>query len=145
MTPDSTRRCHVAARPIRLADGALWGFERPTDRFFPMVVTDLDRLGRPAERVTLGTEFGYPLEVQRLIDGVRSACECESVGRQYEAFFTLAVCLLRRAHDISFATACDLLSVSEAELPQLVREVMAVVSEAGRTPEANPEEVSTLE
>jgi hypothetical protein len=145
MAPDSTRREGIPAHPIRLADENDWGFARPTVRLTPRVVTDPDRLGRPVERVGVSVGFGYPLEIQRMISGVRSACERGSVPEQYEAFFSLAACLLRRAHEISLATVCELLSVSEHELPRLVREVMAVVSEADRTPEANPVEVPTLE
>ncbi|MCA1684592.1 MAG: hypothetical protein LC745_01120 [Planctomycetia bacterium] len=145
MTPDSTRREEVPARPIRLSDGADWGLSRPTVRLFPEVVTGLDPLGRRVERVTVGIEFGYPLETQRLIEAVRSACNRGTVREQYEAFFSMAVSLLRRAHEIPPAAACQLLSVSEDELPRLVREVMAVVSEAERTPGADRVEVSTLE
>ena len=42
MTPDSTRREEIPARPVRLADGADWGFSRPTVRLFPEVVTGID-------------------------------------------------------------------------------------------------------
>ena len=145
MTPDSTRREGILARPIRLAGGACWGFSRPTVRIFPEVVIDRDRLGRPVERVTVGIEFGYPLETERLIKCVRAACERGTVEEQYEAFFSLAACLLRSAHEVSLASACELLCVSEDELPRLVREVMAVVSEAESPPGANPEEVPTIE
>lgn len=129
MTPSSTRRQGIPSSPIRLADGASWGFSRPTVRLFPKIVADLDRVGRPVERVTVGIEFGYSLETQRLIDGVRAACARGSVREQYEAFFSLAADLLRRSHEINLAAACDLLSVPEDELPRLVRDVMAVVSE----------------
>ncbi len=145
ITPDSTRREEIPARPVRLADGADWGFARPTVRLFPEVVTGIDRLGRPVERVSVGIEFGYPPEARRLIDGVRSACEHGTVREQYEAFFSLAACLLQRAHEITLDAACELLSVSEVELPRLVREVMAVVSEAEGAPESTREEVPTLE
>jgi hypothetical protein len=145
LTPDSTRRGDVPAYPIRLADGADWGFSRPTVRLFPKVVAGVDQLGRAIERVSVGIAFGYPIEVERLIEGVRSACGRGTVQDQYEAFITLAACLLRRTHEIGLDAACSLLSVSEDELPRLVREVMAVVSEADRTPEANHAEVSTFE
>lgn len=147
MTPDSTRREGVPARPVRLADGAAWGFARPTVRLYPRVAVTADPLGRPVGRVTVGVGFGHTPEVQRLIDGVKAACGAGSVREQYDAFSALAACLLRRAHEISLPAARELLSVAEAELPRLVREVMAVVTEAeGLTPaQANPEEVSTVE
>lgn len=136
-TPDSSRREGIPARLIRLADGNDWGFSRPTVRLIPKVITDLDRLGRPVERITVEIGFGYPLDVQQLIDGVRSACECGSVSQQYEAFFSMATAVLLRVHEISRATACELLAVSEHDLPQLVQEVMAVVSEMDSTSETN--------
>ena len=130
MKPESTRREEILARPIRLSDGGHWGFSRPTARLFPQVVSGLDRLGRPVERVSVVLGFGYPLEVERLISTVRSTCELGLVREQYEAFFTLAARLLLRAHDIDLSAACELLSVTEDDLPRLVREVMAVVSES---------------
>lgn len=145
ITPDSTRRDEIPSRPVRLADGADWCFARPTVRLFPAVVTAIDPLGRPVERVSVGIGFGYPAEVRRLVDAVRSACTRGTVREQYEAFFAMAACLLRRAHAISLRAACDLLSVSEDELPRLVREVMAVVSEGEGVPDSTPEEVRTLE
>jgi hypothetical protein len=135
--PDLSRREGVSARLIRLADGNDWGFSRPTVRLIPKVITELDRLGRPVERITVEIAFGYPLDVQRLIDGVRSACECGSVSQQYEAFFSMATAILLRVHEISRATACELLAVSEHDLPRLVQEIMAVVSETDRTSETN--------
>ena len=76
---------------------------------------------------------------------MRSACEGGTVREQYEAFFSLAAALLRRAHEISLATACDLLSVPEDELPRLVRDVMAVVfgGQPGSDPTRTAEEVTT--
>ena len=144
MTPDSTRREDVPARPVRLADGADWGFSRPTVRLFPEVVAEVDRLGRPVERVTVGIGFGYPPETQRLIDEVRGACESGTIREQYEAFFSMAAHLLQRAHEISLPTATDLLTISADDLPRLVRDVMAVVSDAEGATEANPVEVSIL-
>lgn len=128
-TPDSSRREGVPARSIRLSDGADWGFLRPAVRLTPKVVRDHDRLGRPSERVSVAVEFGYPPEIQGLIDGLEEASESGSVDRQYEAFFALAVALLRRAHDLSASTACELLCVSRDELPGLVREVVSIISE----------------
>ena len=40
----------------------------------------------------------------------------------------MATAILLRVHEISRATACELLAVSEHDLPRLVQEVMAVVS-----------------
>lgn len=142
-TPDSSRRDGISARPIRLADGRDWGFSRPTVRLSPEVVTSQDRLGRPVERVSVSFGFGYPLDLLRLIEGVRLACDHGSIMQQYEAFFSLASSMLRRAHEIDLATACGLLSVSEDELPLLVREVMATVNEVEGTPEPSLAEVST--
>ena len=65
-TPDLSRREGVSARLIRLADGNDWGFSRPTIRLIPKVITELDRLGRPVERITVEIAFGYPLGVQQL-------------------------------------------------------------------------------
>lgn len=141
-TPDHTRREGVPARPVRLADGLDWGFARPTVRLTPEVVTETDRLGRPVERVTVRVGFGYPPAVRGWIDGLQSACEGGNVPRQYEAFFGLAAALLRRAHEVSLADACDLLAVDACDLPRLVREVMSVVSEAEPAPGDNLQEVS---
>lgn len=145
ITPDTTRRGEIPARPVRLSDGRDWGFSRPTVRLSPRVVRGFDQLGRPVERVTAETGFGYPPGVQSLIDGVRSACQRGSVVEQHEAFFTLAACLLLRAHEVSHGAAWKLLSVSEDELPRLVREVMAVVGEADQMPKGNRVEVPTVE
>src|SRR5438105_943412 len=128
-TPDSSRRDEVLARPVRLSDGAAWGLLRPSVRLQPRVVPCVDALGRPVERIAVAVGFGYPPEVESLLVAVKGACDGASVERQYEAFFALASALLRRAHEISPAEACELLSVTDDELPGLVREVMAVVSE----------------
>jgi hypothetical protein len=137
-TPESTRREGVPVRPIRLADGSDWGFLRPAVRLTPRVVSDLDKLGRPVERISVEVGFGYPPEVQALITALTDACEHGSPPRQYEAFFALAASLLRRAHDISLSATCELLSVSEDELPRLVREVVSICfddkGDAGRGP-----------
>ncbi len=141
ITPDSTRREGISARPIRLADGAAWGFSGPTVRLFPRVVREVDPLGRLVERIAVGVRFGFPPEAQTLVDALRAACERGTAREQYEAFFPLAACLLRRAHEISLQAACDLFSVSADELPRLVREVMAIVAEADRAAESTPSEV----
>lgn len=142
-TPDSSRRDGIPVRPIRLADGRDWGFSRPTARLSPAVHAGQDRLGRPVERISVATGFGYPLEISRMIEAVRAACDRGSIAQQYEAFFFLASSLLRRAHEIDMATACELLSVSEGELSLLVREVMAVVNEVESTTAPGRVETST--
>jgi hypothetical protein len=144
-TPNATRREEVPARMIRLADGNYWGFARPTVRLTPMVATDLDRLGRKVEHVTVAIGFGYPPMIERLIDGVRSTCDRGSVSQQYETFFSLAAALLHRSHDLSREAACELLAVSEDELFRLVREVMAVALEEECTSEKIIAEVPALE
>jgi len=145
LTPDSTRRDGVPARPIRLADGAEWGLALPTVRITPKVVAEFDSLRRPMERVTVELGFGHPPGVRRLIECLKVSCQRGTVAQQYGAFFGLAAELLCRAHEISMETACELLSVSDAELPQFVRVVMAVASEADRAPGGNPVEVPSLE
>jgi hypothetical protein len=101
-----------------------------------------DDLGRPIERVSVDLGFGYPAEIQSLLDRVGAVCEGGTVPEQYAAFFSLAASLLRRAHDVSLATACELLEVPEDELPRLVAAVMAVVSGGpqapGRPPRGGP-------
>ncbi|GAC1463661.1 MAG: hypothetical protein NVSMB9_01370 [Isosphaeraceae bacterium] len=141
-TPEASRRVDTPARPVRLADGCEWGFSRPTVRLVPTVVTHRDPLGRPIDRVEVGIGFGYPLEVQNLVQTLRTARNEGTVSQQYEAFFSLAVCLLRRAHDLDLVAACELLSVTKDELPRLVQEIMAVVSETEIEPQANSREVA---
>jgi hypothetical protein len=100
-----------------------------------VVSTEVDRTGRPVERVSVTIEAGYPPEIQKLAKAVESACETGSATEQYEAFFNLAARLLTHAHAISLPTACELLRVSEDELPRLVRQVMGVVMGPGHTTE----------
>jgi len=144
LTPDLTRRDGVPAHSFRLADGAEWGLALPTVRITPKVVTEVDSLGRPIERVIVEVGFGHPSGVRRLIECLKFSCECGTVAQQYAAFFALAAELLCRAHEVSMETACELLSVSDAELPQFVRVVMAVASEGVRAPDSNRVEVPSL-
>jgi hypothetical protein len=133
-TPESTRREGVPAAPVVLADGREWSFARPALRLAPRVVPGVDGSGLAAERISVEAGNGYPPEVEGLIGGLRAACEGGAARAQYDAFFSLAVSLLKRAHEVSLPAACDLLSLPEAELPRLVREIMAIVSPAGRQP-----------
>ncbi len=135
-TPDRTRREGVRASPIPLADGRAWGLALPTHRLRPEFEAGVDALGRPTETVRVVAEFGYPLEVRRLVDDLRSACEAGSPGPQYEALFTLAVALLRRAHDLGPAEAAALFESDVDDLPGLVDAVLAVVT--GGCPEETP-------
>jgi len=145
ITPDSTRREGVAALPVRLADGACWGLARPTLRLKPKLVAEPDPWGRSVDRITVEAERGYPSAVRSLIRDLRSACEAGSAEGRYRAFLALAVCLLRRAHDVSPEAARQLLDVPKSELPRLVREVAGLVSGAGRAPDAIPVERSKRE
>jgi hypothetical protein len=139
-TPASTRREGIPARSIRLTDGDYWDFARPTVRLTPSVATEFDQLGRPVDRVTVGIGFGHPPKINKLVSDLRAACENGPVSQQYEAFFSLAATLLRRAHDIDLAAACELLAVSEEELCRLVTEVMAVALEVQPPSEENSPE-----
>ena len=132
-TPQSTRREGIPSQSFRLADCELWGFARPTIRLSPKVVKSLDVMGRPRERICVELGFGYPYEIERLIENVRVSHEHGSTKEQYDAFFELAVRLLRRCHDLSQEFACEVLTVSEEELPLLVEVVMSLVSESERT------------
>ena len=146
LSPNLTRREGVATHPIRLADGEEWGIARPAVRLFPKVNTEvLDRLGREVECIAVDAGFGYPLEVERLVDRVRIACAEGSTQEQYAAFFTLASQLLVRAHELTLEDACELLSVSEDQLLRLVREVMSVVAEVDVPEKAKSVEVTTGE
>jgi hypothetical protein len=139
-TPESTRRDGVPACAIRLADGNDWSLAKPTVRLMPRVEVQPDQFGRPVERTIVDLTFGYPPSIQRKLDDLRSSWEYESVASQYEAFFSLAGSLLIRAHDISIATAYELLAVSDDELARLVGQVIALVSTEEKTEEILPSE-----
>jgi hypothetical protein len=117
-----------------LADGNSWGFALPTVRYSPAVAVSPDAFGRPVERVTVEVGFGYPLEIQRLIDKFRTASELGTAAEQYAAFFALGAALLRRAYDLDLTTACELLEVSDADLPHVVNAALEAISGSGRTP-----------
>ena len=134
-TPDLTRIEGIRAFPVTLADGNEWELALPSTRFRPRVEEGVDALGRPSELIRVEAEFGYPVEIRRLVDDLRSACEGVEEGPRYEALFRLAVALLRRAHAIDRARAASLLEVDLDDLPRLVEVVLSVVT--GECPE-NP-------
>ena len=125
-TPEHTRRPGVPADPINLADGQSWGFARPTTRLMPVVVVGEDAFGRAEERLTVEMTYGYPLEIQRLLDTLNSALEDGTEELQYEAFFALAAALLLRTHHIDLSSAAALLAVDIADLRRLADEVLVV-------------------
>ena len=137
LTPESTRRIEFDSREIQLGDGARWGLARPTKRLIPKFVMDLDQVGRSVPRVVVTMSFGYPPDIRGKIDDVMTACVDGSASLQASAFFSLASLLLRRSHHLSEADARELLSVSEQDVARLVREILAVVTEAEPGPEAN--------
>ncbi len=143
--PETTRREFVRNTPIRLSGGADWGFARPGLRLTPRVHVETDLLGRNVERVALDLRHGYSPLIEGLIDALRSACAHGSISEQYETFFSLAAEILIQAHDVTLQTACELLSVGDIELPRLVNEVIAVITEPGDTPPANLPEISRHE
>ncbi len=132
-TPDRTRREGVEAFPIILADGNAWGLSLPSPRLRPRVLRGLDALGRPTEAICVSAEFGHPIAIRRLVDGLRSACEAGGADRQYEALILLAAALIRRAHDIDLEFAASLLELGVDELPRLVEAVLGVAT--GNCPE----------
>ena len=105
----------------------------PSPRLRLVVVGGVDTLGRPDETIQVASEFGYPLEIRRLVDDLRSACEQPAAERQYEALIRLAAALLLRAHDIDLMEAASLLEMGVDELPRLVEAVLSVVT--GECPE----------
>ena len=127
-TPERTRREGIATFSITLADGNEWGLTLPSPRLRLMVVGGVDALGRPTETIRVATEFGYPLEIRRLVDDLRFACEQPGAERQYEALVRLAVALIRRAHDINPSEAASLLELGVDDLPRLVEAVLSVVT-----------------
>ena len=131
-SPDSTRRASVPARTICLADGQLWGLASPTPRYRPEIVTGVDELGRPTETIRLMRWTGYPLPIEQLVGGLRSACrtgaDSEGEGRRFDALMALAVALLRRAHDLTLLEAVELLELDGPGLCRLVDAVLATVA-----------------
>lgn len=127
-SPDRSRREGVEAFPLLLADGNYWGFALPSPRLRPEVLEGVDGLGRPSRTIRLVSEIGYPLEIRRLIDDLRSACVRDEPERQFEALIHLAATLVRRAHDIDLGRAVSLLEMGVDDLPGFVEAVLAVVS-----------------
>jgi hypothetical protein len=125
-TPDATRRDGVAAHPVRLADGNVWGMALPTMRLSPRFAVATDEFGRATVRVATHAEFGHPAAIEKLRTAVHIASESGSVAEQYEAFFSLAAKLLRRVHEIDAEAAWELLTVSDSEIPTLVNSVLTV-------------------
>src|SRR5258708_2206737 len=118
-SPEQTRHTEVPAQPIRLSDGNDWGFALPSLKLIPVVANESDGLGRQREIIKLQTTYGYPLDVQRLWDNLQQALEVGTPALQHEAFFRLAVSLLRRAHNLDPSTAAALLAVDVTDLPRL--------------------------
>jgi hypothetical protein len=127
-TPDVTRREGVRAFPVTLSDGNDWGLALPSTRLRPRVELGVDVLGRPTEIIRVEAEFGYPIEIRRLVDDLRSACEGDEEEPRYDTLFRLAATLIRRAHDIDLATAASLLELDVDDLPRLVEVVLSVVT-----------------
>jgi hypothetical protein len=137
-TPDLTRREGVRAFPITLADGNDWGLALPSTRLRPRFEVGVDALGRSAEIIRVEAVFGYPLEIRRLVDALRSACEGDDEEPRYETLFRLAAALIRRAHDIDLPTAASLLELDVDNLPRLVEAVLSVVTgECQENPESS--------
>ena len=132
--PDRSRRPGVAACPITLADANSWGLALPSPRLRPEVVERVDSLGRPTRTIRLLVEFGYPLEIRRLIDDLKSACDRGDPSGQYEALIRLASALICRAHEIDMAEAASLLEMDVDQLPAFVEAVLSVVTGDGRLP-----------
>jgi hypothetical protein len=128
ISPDCTRHEGVEALSILLADGNRWGLALPSPRLRPEVIEGVDRLGRPSTKVRLVSEFGYPLEIRRLIDDLRSACDQGDSERQFEALIRLAAALICRAHNIDLKLAASLLEMGVDDLPGFVETVLLVVS-----------------
>jgi hypothetical protein len=126
--PDRTRREGVEACSILLADGNRWGFALPSPRLRPEVIEGVDALGRPSRTIRLISEFGYPLEIRRLIDDLRSACDQDEPERQFEALIRLAAALVCRAHDVDLRVAASLLEIGVGDLPGFVEVLLSVVS-----------------
>jgi hypothetical protein len=125
---DQTRLEGVESVSIRLADGNLWGLALPRPRIRPKVVRGVDALGRPIETIQIVTEFGYPLEIRRLIDDLRISVEQGTAESQYEALFRLAVSLIRRTHDLELLEVAGLLEMDLEDLPNFVETILSVVT-----------------
>ena len=100
----------------------------PSPRLRPEVIEGVDALKRPSRTIRLVSEIGYPLEIRRLIDNLRSACDEEKQEWQFEALIRLAVALVCRAHDIDLRVAVSLLEMGVDDLPGFVEALLSVVS-----------------
>lgn len=127
-TPDRTRRREIRAVPLTLADGLAWGLALPATRLRPTVVWGVDSLGRPTEAIRLVAEYGYPAEIRRAIDRLRSECEAGDASGQREAILALGVALLRRAHDVGAAFAASLFETGPGAFPRLAEAIVEVVT-----------------
>jgi hypothetical protein len=125
---DRTRRAGVESASIALADGNVWGLALPSARIKPVVAQSVDGLGRPIETIHVETEYGYPIEIRRLIDDLRAACEQGSAEWQHEALFRLAAALIRRVHDLELEELAGLLEIGLEDLPDFVATVLSVVT-----------------
>jgi hypothetical protein len=135
--PNRTRCEGIEAHFIRLADGNSWGLALPSTRLRPEVIEGVDNLGRPSRTIRLVSEFGYPLQIRRLINDLRAACDQGTPEWQYEALFRLAAALICRAHDIDLDLAASLLELGIDDLPRFVDSVLSVASgECSLNPEA---------
>jgi hypothetical protein len=136
--PERTRCEGIPSIPITLADGQVWGLALPSPRLRPKVVASVDPLGRPIETIRVETVLGYPLEIRRLIDDLRTTCEGGTAEHQYDTLIRLASALIRRAHEIGLADAVSLLKVGLDDLPSLVGSVLWVVTgECLETPDSS--------
>ena len=142
--PESTRAATIPARLLRLADGQSWGLALPAPRYQPEVVPGFDPLGRPTESIRLVARVGYPCDIERLVDELRSAClhagpDSAGEGQRFDALMCLAEALLRRAHDLSREDAVALLDLDGEGLINLVDAVLETVAGvANQSARGNP-------
>lgn len=112
---------------VTLADGRAWGLASPTVRHRLEVVADGDELGGTVDRLVAVTGFGHPPEILAAVERLNGFRQARAAtGALYEAFFSLAVALLRRAHDLDLVTARGLLEVPDDRLLELAEAVMSV-------------------
>ncbi|WP_435021272.1 hypothetical protein TA3x_002287 [Tundrisphaera sp. TA3] len=127
-TPGSSRREEVPATPAILADGRAWSLARPSTRLRPILHREVDVLGRPTEVVRLVVEAGYPAEIRRAIDRLRSECESGPPAGLRDAIVALGVSLLLRAHRLDPAFAASLFEVPRDEFPRLADAIVEVAA-----------------
>ena len=85
-TPNATRREGVPARLVHLADGADWGFLRPSLRLSPKILVERDDFGRSVEKISVEVGFGYPAEIQDLITILEKSCQNGSIAGNTSPF-----------------------------------------------------------